>query len=46
MNINNPWHQISIEAYEKHMGHDAVRQMQMLSHITGEQLQPVTDGQV
>ena len=40
--MTNPWHQITAESYEKHMAHDAVRQM----HITGEQLQLVTDGQV
>lgn len=43
MNINNPWHQISTEMYEKHMGHEAVQQLQMLSRVTDEQLQLVRD---
>jgi hypothetical protein len=38
MNNQNPWRQLPHETYEKHMGHENVRQLEMLSRIFGEQL--------
>ena len=39
----NPWTQLPHEIYEKHMGHDNVRQLEMLSRIFKEQLALVAD---
>jgi len=38
MNHQNPWHEFPHDIYEKHMGHENVRQLEMLSRIVGEQL--------
>ena len=39
----NPWHNLPHDTYEKHMGHDDVRQLQTLSLIFKEQLELVAD---
>ncbi|MCL1795233.1 MAG: hypothetical protein FWG34_15400 [Oscillospiraceae bacterium] len=31
MDINNPWQKLPHDTYEKHMGHENVRQLEMLS---------------
>ncbi len=41
MSGQNPWALLPHEIYEKHMGHGHVRQLQLLSRITGEQLELV-----
>ena len=46
MNINNPWRQLPHDTYEKHMGHENVRQLEMLSRIFGNQLAFVADMQM
>ena len=38
MDKYNPWRQLSHDTYEKHMGHENVRQLEMLSRIFGNQL--------
>ena len=43
MENQNPWRQFPHDTYEKHMGHENVRQLEMLSHIFGEQLAVVAD---
>jgi len=43
MSDNNPWQQLPHDTYEKHMGHEKVRQLEMLSRVLGEQLTLVAD---
>ena len=43
MDNNNPWQKLPHDTYEKHMGHENVRQLEMLSHIFGAQLTLATD---
>ena len=43
MDIKNPWRQLPHDIYEKHMGHENVRQLEMLSNIFGNQLALVAD---
>ena len=43
MSIINPWRQFPHDTYERHMGHENVRQLEMLSRIFGEQLSLVAD---
>jgi len=40
---DNPWRRLPHDIYEKHMGHENVRQLQALSLILGEQLALVSD---
>jgi len=39
----NPWRQLPHEVYEKHMGHEHVRQLEMLSRIFRDQLALVAE---
>ena len=39
MDSQNPWREFPHDVYVKHMGHENVRQLEMLSRITGEQLE-------
>ena len=43
MSNMNPWRQLPHDTYEKHMGYENVRQLEMLSCIFGEQLALVAD---
>ena len=43
MNSYNPWRQLPHDIYEKHMGHENVRQLEMLSRILREQLSLIAD---
>jgi hypothetical protein len=43
VDINNPWRQLPHDTYEKHMGHENVRQLETLSRIFSDQLALVTD---
>ena len=36
--MNNPWEEIKLDDYEKHMSLDSVRQLQALNYIMKEQL--------
>jgi len=46
MENQNPWQYLPHDTYEKHMGHENVRQLETLSRIFGEQLTLVTDMQM
>ncbi|MCL2659830.1 MAG: class I SAM-dependent methyltransferase [Acidobacteriaceae bacterium] len=43
MTGQNPWREFPHDIYEKHMGHENVRQLEMLSRITDDQLRLVSD---
>ena len=43
MSYNNLWKEFSHDIYEKHMGHENVQQIEMLSWIFGERLRIVKD---
>ncbi len=43
MNNLNPWYNLSHDIYEKHMGHENVGQLDMLSRIVGEQLALISE---
>ena len=45
MDINNPWQKLPHDTYEKHMGHENVRQLKMLSRIFGDQFALIEDMQ-
>jgi predicted HAD superfamily phosphohydrolase YqeG len=42
-NNQNPWRQLPHDIYEKHMGHEEVKQLEMLSRIFNDQLALVSD---
>jgi len=43
MNHQNPWHILPHDIYEKHMGHETVKQLEMLSRIVKDQLKLIVD---
>jgi len=43
MSDHNPWRDFPHDIYVKHMGHESVRQLEMLSRIVGERLALVAD---